>query len=98
MEALTANMIKQSDIQGRLRLFRYGLVVITVVTFVLGLVYPWVAIRSVGGLRPSDVPPITTYVPFALIATIVVAIVMVIIYFVYAEILKRTVGQAASGK
>ena len=92
MEAMTANMIKQSDIQGRLRLFRYGLIVITVVTFVLGLIYPWVALRSVGGLQPADLPPMTAYLPFALIATIVVAIVMVIIYFVYAEILKRTIS------
>jgi nitrate reductase gamma subunit len=87
MEALTANMIKQSDIQGRLRLFRYGLVVITVVTFVLGIVYPWAALRSVGISQPM-----TSYLSFALIATIVVAIVMVIIYFVYAEILKRTIS------
>jgi hypothetical protein len=98
MDSLTSNMIKQSDIQGRLRLFRYGLVVITVVTFVLGLIYPWVALRSVGGLNASELPPMTAYLPNALIVTVVVAIVMIIIYFVYAEILKRTVGKADGGK
>jgi hypothetical protein len=95
MDSIRSNMINQSDVAGRLRLFRYGLVVITVVTFVLGLIYPWVALRGVEGLAESEVPSLMSFLPFALTATVVVAIAMVIIYFVYAEVLKRTVGKAA---
>ena len=96
MDSITSNMLKQSDIQGRLRLFRYGLVVITVVTFILGILYPWVAFNGVGGLAPSEVPPITAYLPNALLMTVVVAVIMVALYFAYAEVLKRTVGKSAS--
>jgi riboflavin transporter FmnP len=98
MDSIRSNMIKQSDIGARLRLFRYGLVVITVVTFVLGLVYPWVALRGVEGLADSELPSITSYLPFALLATVVVAVAMVVIYFVYAEVLKRTVGKDAASE
>ncbi|MDQ7024542.1 MAG: hypothetical protein Q9P44_03195 [Anaerolineae bacterium] len=93
MDNIRSNMISQSDVGARLRLFRYGLVVITVLTFVLSIILPWGILRTVEGLEDSDLPSIASYLPFALLATVVVAVAMVIIYFVYAEVLKRTVGK-----
>ena len=86
-------MLKQSDVQGRLRLFRYGLVVIVVVTFLISLLAPWAAFQGL----PTDVrPAITEFLDEAAIYTIVVAVVMVIAYFAYAQFLKATSGGSGS--
>jgi hypothetical protein len=44
-------MLQQSDVEGRLRLFRYGVIVIVVVTFVVTLIAPYSFITSY--LRPA---------------------------------------------
>ena len=87
-------MIQQSDIQGRLNLLRYGLVVLVVVAFLVALLAPFAATRNIAGVTP---PPITDFLGMAVIAAIIVAIVSVIVYFVYARILERTVSKAKSG-
>ena len=79
-------MIQQSDIQGRLNLFRYGLVVMVVVTFLVALLVPFARTRNLPGAS------ITDWLDIALIATVIVAILGVIIYFAYAKILQRTVA------
>jgi uncharacterized membrane protein len=88
-------MIQQSDVQGRLRLFRYGLIVITVITFILSWLAPWASFRNLG-LPADSMPGITEFLGFALITTVIVAVVMVIAYFAYAQALQRMSGEAAS--
>lgn len=84
-------MINQSDIQGRLRLLRYGLIVLVVVTFLVSLLAPFVAVRPYADAAGQSVQ-ITDFLGNALIYTVIVAVIAVIIYFVYQNILKRTVS------
>lgn len=82
-------MINQTDIQGRLRLFRYGLVVVVVVTFLVALLAPYAAVRPVKDALGESVQ-ITDFLGTALIYSIVVAVLAVIVYFVYQNVLQRT--------
>lgn len=98
-------MIAQSDIQGRLRLFRYGLIVVVVVTFFVALLAPFTitspyaaelnslaaAVESAGGgtVERMNVQ-ITDFLPQALLYTVVVAVLAVVIYFVYSSVLNRS--------
>jgi hypothetical protein len=95
MEAIRSNMINQSDIKGRMSLFRYGLVVITVVTFIVSLLAPWASFRNLD-IPDSAKPAITDFLMNALITTVIVAVIMIIVYFVYAQVLQRTVGKTKS--
>jgi Na+/proline symporter len=90
-------MIAQSDIQGRLRLLRYGLIVLVVVTFLIAWLVPYAqlapAIQSLNEANPglnANVPGLFDNLGQALIITVVVAILAVVIYFVYQNILQRT--------
>ena len=85
-------MLKQSDVQGRLRLFRYGIVVVTVVAFVASLLSPVVLTAPLGDAGLSVMEAL---VP-ALIITVITAVIGVVAYFAYAQILKRTVGSGES--
>lgn len=92
-------MISQSDVQARLRLFRYGLIVIVVVTFLVTWLAQYASFQGLDQTVFGDEIPGLFYGPFlqiALIATGVVAVLMVIVYFVYAQVLKNTVGKAQS--
>lgn len=82
-------MIKQTDVESRLRLFRYGLIVIVVVTFLVSLLAPYFALRGVGqaGVNP---PPLTDFLGTAVVFTIIVAIVAVVAYFAYHYALTKT--------
>jgi putative copper export protein len=82
-------MISQSDIAARLRLFRYGLVVIVVVTFMVSLLAPMAALQNV-----PNAPPITAHLGTALLLTVVVAVLMVIAYFAYQYVLNKTVASS----
>lgn len=82
-------MLQQSDVQGRLRLFRYGLIVIVIVTFLVSLLAPWAAFQ---GLPAEAQPSIMTFAGSAVLYTVVVAVLMVIAYFAYAQFLKSTTG------
>lgn len=95
---MTGNFIKQSDIQGRLRLFRYGLVVLVVVTFVVTLLAPYAFITNVelsdSGERLSELEgytgiDITAFLTPAILATVVVAVLGVALYFGYSTFLGR---------
>lgn len=95
-------MIKQTDVKGRLSLLRYGLIVVVVVTFLVALLAPYTvaapwaaelntvadALEAAGG---TDVPRasvnITDFLGQALLYTVIVAVICVVIYFVYAHII-----------
>lgn len=86
-------MIEQSDVQGRLNLFRYGIVVVTVTAFVVSLVAPMILTANLPGsigigemLMPS------------LIITVITAVIGAVAYFAYAQFLKSTVGSADSSE
>jgi len=80
-------MLNQSDIQGRLRLLRYGLIVVVIVTFLISLLAPAVSLSFVTGLPGA--PAITDFLGTAIGFTVVVAIVAVIVYSVYAYLLTK---------
>jgi hypothetical protein len=90
-------MVKLSDTQARLRLFRYGLVVIVMVTFLVSLLAPYAALRFVdtGGL---PIPPITDFLGTALLFTVVVAAIAVVAYFAYRYVLTATMGKGEPPK
>lgn len=77
-------MIKQTDLPARLRLLRYGLLVVVLVTFAVSISYPIVALQDRGKLGDFLVQ--------SLIFTAVVAVICVVIYFAYDYILHRTMG------
>lgn len=85
-------MINQSDIPARLRLFRYGLIVLVVITFLISLLAPAFLLRGAG----DQAPPITDFLGTALLFTVGAAVLAVVVYFVYKMILERTVGGGAS--
>ena len=80
-------MLKQSDVEGRLRLFRYGLIVVVVIVFIVSLLTPVFALRGLG----AEAPPMTDFLGNAVLFTVVAAVVAVVVYFAYRELLKRTV-------
>jgi uncharacterized membrane protein len=86
-------MLKQSDTEGRLRLFRYGLVVIVVVAFLISLLIGLVARQALlNNLTPEladQVPGIDVFFTIVAVTTIVTAIVAVLVYFGYSYILTR---------
>jgi uncharacterized membrane protein len=83
----------QSDIQGRLRLLRYGLVVVVILTFLITTLFPWAIVETIEGWSNMEGADFGFWLVRGLVATVVVAIVSVIIYYVYREILKRTIGE-----
>lgn len=78
-------MISQSDIEGRLRLLRYGLIVVVIVTLFVSLLAPYVATREMG-------TTITDFLGNAVIFTVVVAVISAAIYVGYSNLLKRNSG------
>jgi uncharacterized protein involved in cysteine biosynthesis len=86
-------MLKQSDIEGRLRLFRYGLVVLVVVAFLLTLLL-FLVIRQalINNLTPDlagRVPGLEAYLGILVLVTVVVAVLAVVAYFIYHYILTK---------
>ncbi len=91
-------MINQTDILGRLRLMRYGLIVLVIITFLVAWLVPYAqlapAIQSLNAANPglnATVPGILDNLGQALLITVIVAVIAVVIYMVYQNILKRTV-------
>ncbi len=86
-------MLEKGDLAGRLRLFRYGLIVLVIITFLVSLFAPYSYItaylRPVTATGSVDVPPITQFLGQALIYTVVVAVIAVIAYFAYRYWLER---------
>ncbi|GAB5492541.1 MAG: hypothetical protein Phog2KO_27560 [Phototrophicaceae bacterium] len=80
-------MIKQSDVQGRLNLFRYGIVVVTITAFLISLFAPMVLTADL----PVSLGIGDLLMP-SLVITVGTAIVGAIAYFAYAKFLNSTVG------
>lgn len=78
-------MIDRSDTQARLRLFRYGLIAIVVVTFLISLMAPVAILRTTG----LPLPPITDFLGTALLFTVVVAIIAGLAYVAYSYFLTK---------
>lgn len=85
-------MISQSDIAGRLRLLRYGLIVVVAVTFLVSLLAPYAYLSGAGEFAP----PIATFLGNAVLFTIVVVVLSVAIYIGYSNLLKRSAGSGDS--
>jgi len=92
-------MLKQSDVQGRMRLLRYGLIVVVVVTFVATLLAPYAFISNYKddtGAKLSDSDNfnanIGDFLVPALIATAVALVLSLVIYFGYGYMLERTIA------
>jgi hypothetical protein len=87
-------MIQSGDLEGRLRLFRYGLIVLVIITFLVSLFAPYSYItaylRPVTATGTVDAPPITQFLGQAVIYSVVVAIIAVIAYFAYRYALERS--------
>jgi hypothetical protein len=81
-------MIQQSDIAGRLRLLRYGLIVLAVTTFLVALLVPFAYVRQLGDFAPA----ITEFLGTAVIATVIVGVLGAAVYFGYSMLLKRNAG------
>jgi hypothetical protein len=83
-------MISSTDLHGRLRLLRYGLIVLVVVTFLVSLLAPYVAVRpyveAAGGASS-----VTDFLGTAVLYSVIVAVLAVVVYFVYQNILQRTI-------
>ena len=90
-------MINQSDFQARLRLFRYGLIVVVIVTFLISLLAPAVSLNVVtaAGL---PAPSITDFLGNAILFTIVVAVLAVVAYAVYHYVLTKSWPFGIGGK
>ena len=82
-------MIKPSDVEARLRLFRYGLVVIVVVTFLISLLAPYISLGFVVDAGITR-PPLTDFLGTAVLFTVVVAIVAIVAYVIYHYALTKT--------
>lgn len=80
--------MKPLDVEGRLRLFRYGLIVIVIVAFLVSLLAPYVSLSFVNSAGFTY--GIMDGLPTALLFTVVVAVVAVIAYFAYRAVLTRT--------
>ncbi len=103
--------VDQGDVQGRLRLLRYGLIAAVVIIFLVTLLVPYVflntytaQVQSAAEQAQVDNPElefnipevgITNFLLWAIVAAVVTAVIGVIIYFVYARILENTMNSSA---
>jgi hypothetical protein len=76
-------VISQTDIEGRLRLLRYGFIVVVIITFLVSLLAPYVYTRAMG-------TSITDFLGNSVIFTIVVGIIAAAVYVGYSNMLKRS--------
>ena len=89
-------MIKQSDVQGRLNLFRYGVVVVTVTAFVVSFAAPMVLTASFADVGEGFNLGFGDLLMPVLIITVITAVIGIAAYFAYAQLLKRTIGEASA--
>jgi hypothetical protein len=75
-------MERTSDPAARLRLFRYGVIVVVVVTFIVTLIFPYSAAVGAGA-------SITSFLGQAVIATIIAAVIGAVAYIAYAYVLTK---------
>ena len=80
-------MISQGDVEGRLRLLRYGMIILVIVTFMVTLLAPYAFVKDLGY-------SITDFLGQAILYAVVVGVIAVAVYFGYASILKRNTGSS----
>ncbi len=90
-------MIQQSDIQGRLRLLRYGLIVVVVLTFFVVLLAPYA--WATNYLEPADSAQIQIgdFLTQALIATAIAVVLALVVYVVYHYLLTKSLPLVGGG-
>jgi uncharacterized membrane protein YvlD (DUF360 family) len=86
-------MISQSDVQGRLRLLRYGLFVLVIVAFFVALLAPYSATAPVANAAGGSSVQITDFLGNAVLYAVVVAVLAVVVYFAYRMVLDRTINK-----
>lgn len=79
-------MFKPLDVESRLKFFRYGIVVIVVVTFVVASFVPMMFLASVSDTMQLFI--------MGLVTSLIVGVVMAVIYFAYRAYLKRGEGSS----
>lgn len=84
--------VTQQDVPARLRLLRYGLVVVTITTFLVSFIAQFATLSVIPGG-----PGVGSMLGTALLFTVVVAVISAAIYFGYGMLLKNTVGKSAEG-
>jgi hypothetical protein len=84
--------MKPLNVEERLRLFRYGLIVVVIVAFLVSLLAPYVSLSFLNsaGVSYGLMDGLTT----AIIFTVVVAVLAVVAYFGYRAVLMRTVNKS----
>ena len=80
-------MISQNDIDGRLRLLRYGFIVVVIITFLVSLLAPYVYTREMG-------TSISDFLGNSVIFTIVVGVIAAAVYVGYSNLLKKSVSSS----
>lgn len=91
--------VSQSDVQGRLRLLRYGLIAVVILVFFVTWLFPYATFGTfldTSGIEAVYNPDLMQFLTPALIATVIALVLALIVYFVYREILKRTMGEGES--
>jgi hypothetical protein len=83
-------MIDRSDLQGRLRLFRYGLIVVVIVTFLISLVAPMISLNGVVTSAGLPALGIGDFLGSAILFTVIVAVIAVVAYAVYHYMLTKS--------
>jgi hypothetical protein len=76
-------VISQTDIDGRLRLLRYGFIVVVVITCLVSLLAPYVYTRAMG-------TSITDFLGNSVIFTIIVGAIAAAVYVGYSNLLKKS--------
>ena len=84
--------MKPLNVDERLRLFRYGLIVVVIVAFLVSLLAPYVSLSFLSNVGVSY--GITDGLGTALIFTVAVAVLAVIAYFGYRMFLMRTANKS----
>jgi hypothetical protein len=85
-------MLKQTDFQGRLRLFRYGIIAIVVITFFVVLFFPYNQIRTA-----TNAGSITDFLGQAILATVIAAVIGGLAYVGYYYMLLKKFPWDRSG-
>ncbi len=89
-------MLQQSDIQGRLRLLRYGLLVVVVLTFFVVWLAPYAWATNYLGPADPDAQ-LGNFLGQAVIATVIAAVLAIVVYVVYHYLLTKSLPLVGGG-
>ena len=85
-------MLKQTDFQGRLRLFRYGVIAVVVITFFATLFFPYNQIRTA-----TNAGSIGDFLGQAILATLIALVIGGLAYVGYYYFLTKKFPWDRSG-